>query len=167
MLCYEMLITDIEDDEGLDIHSFVEKLGDAARFIIEAMHGQTESRKAFILPGVDKHYQKILENAITDYFLFGKNLSERIKQAKAIHKIGSSMKTQSSNEGAGQRLPSNQRSLYGRRPAFIQAAVQGQPAFPYQMTQPRQKFFKNRAQFNPTSFPSQFKKRGQQQPKTE
>lgn len=138
----------IEEKEGIDKTDFVEKLNDAAKLITHVMFSQTESRKAFILPGIDKTIKSLLEKSKTDEYLFGKNLSERIKQAQALAKVGENMKNPVQNKKNLALQPKtglNSRSLPPRRPALATAGYHNQPG----MNRPRL-FFKNKQHpFNP------------------
>ena len=80
------------EEEGIDKAEFIGKLNDAAKLINQIIFGQTKSRKAFILPGVEKQRKVLLEKAETDEFLFGKGLLDRIKEAIAMEKVGQDMK---------------------------------------------------------------------------
>lgn len=76
----------------IDKKEALEKLKDVSMLLTHLMYTQTEARKYFILPGMEPNKKKILTNVETDEFLFGKNLNERIKEAKAIQKMTQDMK---------------------------------------------------------------------------
>ncbi|XP_066582003.1 uncharacterized protein [Prorops nasuta] len=75
-----------EEEDGIDIAGFVEKLNDAAKLMNHLAFEETESRKAFILPMVDNQCKSLLKESETDEFLFGRNLGTRIKEVKSIDK---------------------------------------------------------------------------------
>ena len=116
-----------------------------ARLTNQLLFEQTKSRKAFLLRGTDKKYKKVLEGSTTDEFLFGKDLSERIKSTNAIHKIGSKIRSQ-------KLLPLQPRGGLNARgpPARIQAPyAQAGPSNRGGRGRPRL-YFRGRGQpFNP------------------
>ncbi|XP_066587653.1 uncharacterized protein [Prorops nasuta] len=75
------------ETDGLDKAVVVEKLNDTAKLLNQLMVEQINTRKAIVLPGIDKKYKSLLESAVTDKYLFGKDLTERIKTANVIEKV--------------------------------------------------------------------------------
>ncbi|XP_053987946.1 uncharacterized protein LOC128881180 [Hylaeus volcanicus] len=129
----------IDEKDGVDKIDFVKKINDAAKLIKQLVFDQTEARKAFILPGVDRHKKAILTNTQTDEYVFGSNLKERIKEAKALEKIGQDMK----QAGPSRPLrPVNNLNWSGpqtTKPAFLRMGQGNHPA----NSRPRL-FFKNK-----------------------
>ena len=129
----------ITDNEGVDKADFVQKLNDAAKLINHMIYCQTESRKSFILPGVEKLNKQILSSSKTDEFLFGKNLKDRINEAKSIQKVGQSMKqSMTVTKPLQSRNDLNWRSQ-ARRPAPARLGQGNQP-----VNQRPKIFFKNK-----------------------
>ncbi|XP_074099223.1 uncharacterized protein LOC141527564 [Cotesia typhae] len=70
----------------------LERVWEAAKLLIEVQRSQTVARKACILPTLSKPYVSALEKRTTDDYLFGINLVEKVKEIKAIGKVGEEMK---------------------------------------------------------------------------
>ncbi|OXU19213.1 hypothetical protein TSAR_014910, partial [Trichomalopsis sarcophagae] len=76
----------IEEKESIDKVEMMERLHDAGKLIVKMMHSQNKSRAAFIIAGLDKDSNSILENTKPEEFLFGGDLSEKFKQAQTLDK---------------------------------------------------------------------------------
>lgn len=72
----------------------LEKVWDAAKLLIEIHRSQTVARKACILPTLSKQWATALEKRVTDKFLFGDKLVDKVKEIKAMGKVGDKMKPQ-------------------------------------------------------------------------
>lgn len=81
-------------DKSLDLESLLSQLCDTAKFLTEIIHKQSKSRKAFIEPGLARETKVILKDTKVDEFLFGKELTEKIREVKAINKLGENLKPQ-------------------------------------------------------------------------
>lgn len=81
-------------------------------------YNETESRKAFIYPGINKQFKMTLKDRKSDTLLFGENLSEKIKESKNIEKLTQSVKSQQFAKGASQysKQNLNAKSLQVKRP---------------------------------------------------
>lgn len=77
------------NDEEVDQHQLLGYLADAGTLFASAHRLDTNSRKAFIVPSLDKKVKGMLDGMKTDTFLFGENLAKKIKSAKSIEKVGS------------------------------------------------------------------------------
>ena len=86
------ITTLIEEKESIDKLFLIERLNDAGKHISDMMYSQTRSRIAFVVAGVDKDTRNILEDTKPEEFLFGKNLREKIKEAKGIDRVANSIK---------------------------------------------------------------------------
>lgn len=140
--------TIIEEKESIDRVLLMEKLHDAGKLIVELMHSQTRSRMASILAGVAKDKKTMLENTKTDEYLFGENLAEKFKEARAMEKVANSIRKQSGHRNQSQLAPKrtlNSNSLQGRRPFPNQAGNRGHQSGQYR---PRLTF-KNRSRNQP------------------
>ena len=140
------LVSSIYDnkDEGLDLTSLVTGLCDIGKFLSVIIQKQSASRKAFIEPGLTKETKSILRETKIDEFLYGKELYEQIKQAKAINKLGENLKIQpvkSNPQGTG-KVNLNTRTPFARRPQTNQT---GSTYFGGRQRQ--RVFFKNNQQF--------------------
>ena len=71
----------------------VELISDSVRLIADLHHEESESRQQLISLNLDKSLKDMLENTSLDGWLFGDNLSDRLKAAKAIEKSGQELKT--------------------------------------------------------------------------
>ncbi|XP_039307632.1 uncharacterized protein LOC120358225 [Solenopsis invicta] len=75
------------DEEGLDELLIIERLSDTIRFLADLFNKQTVCRRAFILPGLKHKLKAALEKTKAEEFLFGKELSEKIKQVGVMEKM--------------------------------------------------------------------------------
>lgn len=73
--------------------SIVKMLMDAERILCDVQHNDSVVRRNFILTSLKKDMKDQLQNTKPDELLFGQNLSETIKTAKAIHKSGAELRT--------------------------------------------------------------------------
>jgi len=107
-------------EEEPDKLTFVQRLNEAAKLIIEIHHNQSKSRKAFIYPGVKKQFQNMLKETKPDNLLFGNNLAEKIKDSKNIEKLSQNVKNQTTPKVTPQYQSSKQnlnwKGLRVRRP---------------------------------------------------
>lgn len=62
----------------------IKSITDGCRFLSDLHFQQTETRKRFITPCLDKPFLQLIQVAERDDTLFGNNLSEKIKASKAI-----------------------------------------------------------------------------------
>ncbi|XP_061721637.1 uncharacterized protein LOC133528309 [Cydia pomonella] len=65
---------------------YVEPLGDSIRLLADLHFLETETRKAVILPGLNKTLKDTLEKTQTTTFLFGNDLHKIIKKSKDLEK---------------------------------------------------------------------------------
>lgn len=79
-------------DEGKDRLLAITFLSDSCRILCDLHHVETEARKKFITPGLDKAFINIMQDVVRDDLLFGNKLSEKIKATKAIEKQGLQIK---------------------------------------------------------------------------
>lgn len=70
----------------------VKHLSDSSRLLCDLHFVETEARKKFVTPGLDKSFLNIVQDAERDDTLFGGKLSEKIKASKAIEKQGLQIK---------------------------------------------------------------------------
>ncbi|KAJ8964055.1 hypothetical protein NQ314_005196 [Rhamnusium bicolor] len=88
-------------DEGEERNNLplMELIGDAVRLIADLHHEESESRQNLISLNLDKSLRDMLNNTSLDGWLFGDNLSDRLKTAKAIEKSGEELKTRKKKVG--------------------------------------------------------------------
>lgn len=80
--------------EKMDQKTTLSHLWDVAQLVTEIHHSQTSARRAYIMPSTNKQVSTVLEKTVPDSYLFGEKLAEKIKEAKALTKVGQEMKTQ-------------------------------------------------------------------------
>lgn len=80
--------------EGVDRNELLKLMCDAGKLMADLHHKESMARKAYILPGLDKRAKTILGKIETDKYLFGDDLSEKLKSAKAVEKAGLDLKIQ-------------------------------------------------------------------------
>ncbi|XP_066584838.1 uncharacterized protein [Prorops nasuta] len=89
----------LEEKDGIDKLGLIEGLTDAGKMLANLHNSQTKARKAFILPVMNKNFREILEKTKTDEFLFGKSLSEKLKEIKPVEKVVQNIKVPLSTPG--------------------------------------------------------------------
>lgn len=72
----------------------IELLSDAGRLLADVHQSETEARRALVASNLNKKVKDTLINTSRDEWLFGKNLSDRVKDAKALEKSSSDFKTE-------------------------------------------------------------------------
>ncbi|KAL7287073.1 hypothetical protein TKK_0018694 [Trichogramma kaykai] len=75
----------VKRDDDRDV-PLIEALSAASRLIIDSMHEESAVRKALIMSNVNPGFKDVLSSTQPDEFLFGKNLSEGLKQAQLTTK---------------------------------------------------------------------------------
>lgn len=112
-------------DDGKDRLQAVKFLSDSSRLLCDLHHQETEARKRFITPGLDKSFLNIMQDVDRDELLFGNKLSDKIKATKVIEKHGLQIKKPTPQPKIPSTLPSYQSS----RPRH-QGNWTGPPRFP-------------------------------------
>ncbi|CAG5107937.1 Protein of unknown function [Cotesia congregata] len=79
--------------ESIDQISLVKSLWDTGKILCDVFHQQSVARKSFITPTLDKDIKPTLEASVPDEWLYGEKLNEKVKDAKAIVKAASTLKT--------------------------------------------------------------------------
>lgn len=64
----------------------VENLSDAGKMLADLQHKLSKCRAAFIVPNLNKSVQNLVSKGVIDDFLFGRDLSERLKEARSFEK---------------------------------------------------------------------------------
>lgn len=112
-------------DDGKDRLQAVKFLSNSCRLLCDLHHHETEARKRFITPSLDKSFLNIMQDVDRDELLFGNKLSDKIKATKVIEKHGLQIKKPTSQPKTPSTLPSYQSS----RPRH-QGNWTGPPRFP-------------------------------------
>ncbi|KAG6458995.1 hypothetical protein O3G_MSEX011152 [Manduca sexta] len=96
---------------------------DAIRILCDLQHSDSNTRRNFILFALKKEMKEHLTKTIIDGFLFGEQLCETLKSAKAVTKSGAELKPDSENRNVqgrpckpGPSRPLNRKAPPARRP---------------------------------------------------
>ncbi|KAH9627646.1 hypothetical protein HF086_009796 [Spodoptera exigua] len=76
----------------------LQKLVDICRILCDIQHGDSITRRNFILFSLKNYIKNHLKSTRIDTFLFGENLSDILKTAKAVNKTGTELKVSSSSK---------------------------------------------------------------------
>ncbi|XP_044586107.1 uncharacterized protein LOC123266143 [Cotesia glomerata] len=85
-----MILKDAE--EPLDRLELLKKLADAGKLMSQLHFQVSSARKSFISPTLTKPMKNLLQSTKPGLLLYGENLTEKIKAAKSIEKIGKEIK---------------------------------------------------------------------------
>ncbi|KAB0796900.1 hypothetical protein PPYR_10961 [Photinus pyralis] len=85
------LLSAEEKEEGAYLE-WIGLTGDACRLLTDLHCQQSEARKSLLNLNFRKELKDVILEARSDEFLFGKNLSDRIKEAKAMERSGLDLK---------------------------------------------------------------------------
>lgn len=108
--------------EPVDQTLLLKHLWDTGKILSDVFHQQSNARKSFITPTLDKDLKPTLDASISDEWLYGQKLSEQVKEAKAIVKVAATLKTSD--------RPVAKRSAHKN---FVQGNVRGLPVRPRQV----------------------------------
>lgn len=78
-------------------HELLKKLMDMGRLLCDIQHTESLARRQFSLSSLKKDMKDHLVNTKIDKNLFGENLQETLKTARAVNKSGSDLKVSSKN----------------------------------------------------------------------
>ncbi|KAI5632755.1 hypothetical protein NE865_14516 [Phthorimaea operculella] len=67
-------------------------VNDACRILCDMHHNETRIRKKFVVSSVNTGMKETLVNSGTDKYLFGDNMSEKLKAAKNVQRSGETLK---------------------------------------------------------------------------
>lgn len=82
-----LTMMDTPEEDGFEDDDILECLIDAGKLLADMQFKQSESRKMGIMPRLSKPFQEILKKSKSDKFLFGKDLSAKIKDLKDSDKL--------------------------------------------------------------------------------
>ncbi|XP_048488805.1 uncharacterized protein LOC119691882 [Plutella xylostella] len=127
----------------------LQPISDACRIMCDMHHYETMTRKKFVYSSINSELKDALTNSKTDKFLFGENMSDRLKAAKTVQRSGEALKVTQAranpryaapassfnyrNRENFKTLPQLRRPNAGR---FQQAPTRQQPAYPRGQTAP-------------------------------
>ncbi|CAG5108033.1 Protein of unknown function [Cotesia congregata] len=132
-----MIIRD--EEEPLDRLELLEKLADAGKLMAQLHYQVSSARRAFISPILTKSIKNLLQATKPGSLLFGEKLTEKIKTAKFMEKIGKEIKasplpsSSSNNKKVSNPAPRrtlNWRVPYARQGNSYQGPKQYQTKFP-------------------------------------
>ncbi|KAJ2950146.1 hypothetical protein O0L34_g11496 [Tuta absoluta] len=73
-------------------HKILKPVSDACRLLCDIHYEQTNTRRGFVISSINADMKETLSEAKRDKYLFGENLSEKLKTAKSIKKSGTDLK---------------------------------------------------------------------------
>ncbi|XP_029673051.1 uncharacterized protein LOC115241428 [Formica exsecta] len=105
-------------EEGLDEDIFTDYLSHAGQILTDVFHQQSVARKSFVTPQLNKNIKPTVDAMISDEWLYGNNLKEKVKDAKEIEKACAEIKdkvqqkySSKSNRGNSKYPPANYRQV--------------------------------------------------------
>lgn len=109
-----------DEVEPLDRLELLEKLADAGKLMAQLHFQVSSARRAFISPMLTKSMKNLLQTTKPGSLLFGEKLTEKIKTAKSMEKIGKDIRASSLSSTSGNNKKTNKpaprRSLNWRGP---------------------------------------------------
>nr|XP_021199884.2 uncharacterized protein LOC110383415 [Helicoverpa armigera] len=96
--------------------SLIKSLTDAGKLACDLQHTESMIRRSFVCSSIKKEIKDHLYEAKIDSHLFGSQLGDLLKTAKAINKTGAEMKTVAPIPGPSRRLTNQTQNLNSRRP---------------------------------------------------
>ncbi|KAG7305827.1 hypothetical protein JYU34_009977 [Plutella xylostella] len=127
----------------------LQPISDACRIMCDMHHYETKTRKMFVYSSINSELKDALANSKTDKFLFGENMSDRLKAAKTVQRSGEALKVTQARANPRYAAPAssfncrnreNFKTLpHLRKPnagRFQQAPTRQQPAHPRGQTAP-------------------------------
>lgn len=88
-----LLVSSSQSEEESRNLEIIEALSDGAKLLADIHHDQSVSRQNVVCVSLDKNLKKIIETTDIDGWLFGENLSEKMKNLKQIEKSGDFLKS--------------------------------------------------------------------------
>ncbi|XP_063990564.1 uncharacterized protein LOC135169456 [Diachasmimorpha longicaudata] len=98
-------------EEGLDEDVFTDYLSHTGQMLADIFYQQTVARKSFITPLFNKTMKPTVDTMLTDEWLYGENLKEKVKTAKEIERASSDIKDKPPQKNAPRtRLQGNSKN---------------------------------------------------------
>ncbi|KAL4715893.1 hypothetical protein ACJJTC_013193 [Scirpophaga incertulas] len=102
----------------------IEDMSTCIRLLLDVHHMESQTRRAVILPGLNKNMKECLEKTEINEYLFGKDLNNIIREAKTLGKSKKDLSKEnplnnwSPSRGKKQGGPSNYRNTNRTQPKF-------------------------------------------------
>ena len=88
-----LAVSALHTNKALDRPFLLSTLYDVGKILTDLHNSQLLGRKSCIIPNIlNKNFKSILENSNPDEFIFGLNLSDKLKEAKVLEKMGNELK---------------------------------------------------------------------------
>jgi len=84
----------LNDEKAENKTQLVGMLGDAGRLLAGLHHSNSITRRAFITPSLGLSVKPIADKSPIDNFLFGENLAETLKAARALERTGKELRAE-------------------------------------------------------------------------
>ncbi|KAG5880481.1 hypothetical protein JTB14_026693 [Gonioctena quinquepunctata] len=110
----KLLKSEDETVEGRNNLDLIEGLSDSARLIADLHYKQSTARQNLVSMNLDQSLKDMIEDTSLDGFLFGDNLTERLKTNKAIERAGVELRKTAKAEK--QVYNKNTRHLNSKKP---------------------------------------------------
>lgn len=96
-----------EEDEKKNNLQVIELMSDAGRLMADLHHEKSKSRRVLISSDLNKTFKETLTDASLDGWLFGDNLGDRMKVAKALEKSSLELRTPGARKQTRGSLPNS------------------------------------------------------------
>lgn len=103
-----------DEEEPVDQLQLLEKLSDGGKLLSQLHFQVSSARKSFIAPVLTKPMKELLQKTKPGTLLYGEKLSEKIKTAKSVEKIGRELKTPSAATSSFAAKKPPQKPISGR-----------------------------------------------------
>lgn len=115
---------------------FLKPISDACRVLCDMHYYETETRKKFVISSTNSGLKDALSNSVTDKFLFGENMSEKLKTAKTVQRSGEELKSvlrhQNQKNSTYNKSRVNYKTLHQKRPDAGRTAAGPRQQWTYQ-----------------------------------
>lgn len=136
----------------------INHLSDAARLLCDHQHQESQTRRHFIMQGLDQPTRDSIKDSDIDQWLFGESFAEKLKASKAIKKSGQEISVIKTKK-LPQQQQTQKRFLNFKGPATYTPRSRGYQAGPqrsyqtYKKTtpQPRRNYAQNKAPLRPAN----------------
>ncbi|KAB0799886.1 hypothetical protein PPYR_07766 [Photinus pyralis] len=116
----------------------LEVAGDTARLIADLQFAESQSRRILVGSGLNTKFKATIDDSPTDEWLFGGDLTERIRTAKSLERSSSDLKKTITKKAPGNFLNS-QRPSTAKRPQKFHQKLDGR-VLPHQRSNHHQTF---------------------------
>lgn len=94
-------------EEGLNEDQFTDYISHAGQILTDVFHQQSVARKSFITPHLNKSIKPVVETMLSNEWLYGENLKEKVKDVKEIEKACAIIKEKPPQKFVGKRDQGN------------------------------------------------------------